>query len=283
MRTAWKVLAVVGALALLLVAGAYVALSTLDLNAFIGPVKDRVKALTGRELTIRGDARLALSMQPRLVLTDVALGNAPWATAKEMVTAERLELELALLPLLSRRFELTEVALVGPVVALETDAKGQRNWDLGKRSGAAAGADDAGTPAALRRRQPRDHARQAHVPRRRDRRRDARRDRSLLAPRAQRDRRRSPRNSAAAIDDVPVAVEGTLGPAGGAAAAALAVRGGPQGRNRGPEDRDRDPRSSAAGTRYQLDDLKISLGANALTGSFAVRTRSARARSSSST
>ena len=150
MRTAWKILAVVGALALLLVAGAYVALSTLDLNAFIGPVKDRVKAVTGRELTIRGDARLALSMQPRLVLNDVALGNAPWATAKEMVTAERLELELALLPLLSRRFELTEVALVGPVVALETDAKGQRNWDLGRRR--------APRPAPATRARPRDSA-----------------------------------------------------------------------------------------------------------------------------
>ena len=274
MRTAWKALAVVGALALLLVAGAYVALSTLDLNAFIGPVKDRVKALTGRELTIRGDARLALSLHPRLVLTDVALGNAPWATPKEMVTAERLELELALIPLLSRRFELTEVALVGPVVALETDAKGQRNWDLGKRSGAAADAGDAGTSAGIAvanlaitrgRLTFRDGATGGTTPVAIDR--FTLRARSATSPISA--------EFSGRIDDVPVAVEGTLGPLDALLQQrwpyAVDLKGEIAGQKTAIA-----TRVSAAGTRYQFEDLKVSVGANALTGKFAVSTGGAR-------
>ena len=276
MRTAWRILAVAGALVLLLLAGAYVALSTLDVNALIGPVKDRVKAATGRELAVRGGARLALSMQPRLVLTDVALGNAPWGTAKDMVTAERLELQLALLPLLSRRFELTEVALVGPVVALETDGKGQRNWDMGKAAGAAAGTGDGGAPTAfgvgnllitkgtltLR-----DGATGGVTPVAIDR--FSVRARDAASPIAAEFRGR--------IDDVPVTVEGTLGPL-----ATLLQKRWPYAVNLQGEIAGQKAAVAtsiaAAGTRYQLDDLKISLGANALTGAFAVDTGGARPR-----
>ena len=263
-------MAVAGALALLLLAGAYVALSTLDLNAFVGPVKDRVKAVTGRELTIRGDVRLALSMRPRVVLNDVALGNAPWGVAKDLVTAERLELELALLPLLSRRFELTEVTLVGPVVALETDAKGQRNWDLGKRPGASAGADGAGTPAALGvasleivrgKLTYRDGATGGVTPIAVDR--FSLRARSATAPIAV--------EFSGRIDDVPVAVEGTLGPLEALLQQrwpyAVELKGQVAGQKTAIA-----TRITAAGARYQLDDLKVSLGANALTGTFAVLT-----------
>ena len=274
MRTAWRILAVVGALALVLVAGAYVALSTLDLNAFIGPVKDRVKAATGRELTMRGDARLALSMQPRIVLNDVALANAPWATAKEIVTAERLELELALLPLLSRRFELTEVTLVGPVVALETDAKGQRNWNLGKGTGAAAATGDAGAPAgfgianlAITRGKLtyRDGATGSVTPVAIDR--LALHARSATAPIAA--------EFSGRVDDVPVSVQGTLGPVEALLQQrwpyAVDLKGEIAGRKTALA-----TRITASGALYRLDDLKVSFGANVLTGAFAVRTGGAR-------
>jgi len=270
MRTAWKILAVAGALAFLLLAGTFVALSTLDLDAFIGPVKDRVKAATGRELSIRGGVRLALSMQPRVVLTDVALGNAPWATAKELVTAERLELELALLPLLSHRFELTEVTLVGPVVALETDAKGQRNWDLAKGSAATAKGGDAGAPAAFGvanfaitrgRLTYRDGATGGVTPVAIDR--FSLRARSATAP--------IDAEFSGRVDDVPVSVEGTLGPLEALLQQrwpyAVDLKGEIAGQKTAIT-----TRISAAATRYQFDDLKISLGANALTGALAVRT-----------
>ncbi len=60
-----------------------------------------------------------------------------------MLTAQRLDLEVALLPLLSRRVELVELGMVGPVITLESDATGQKNWEF-----RAAGATPASTPGA---------------------------------------------------------------------------------------------------------------------------------------
>src|SRR3954466_3320176 len=108
MRTFGKVLAGIVVVIVLLAGGAWIVASNIDPNTLIGPVQARVKAVTGRDLTVRGTARLSLSMHPRVVLTDVALSNAPWASSKDMLTAERLELAVALLPLLSRRYELED-------------------------------------------------------------------------------------------------------------------------------------------------------------------------------
>jgi uncharacterized protein involved in outer membrane biogenesis len=118
-------LAVVAAVA---VVGVVVAIKTIDPNTLIAPVKAQVKAATGRDLEVRGGASIALSLHPRIVLNDVVLSNAPWGVARELAHIERLELATALLPLFSRRFELTRVVLVKPVVALEADGKGQKNW-----------------------------------------------------------------------------------------------------------------------------------------------------------
>ena len=128
MSTPAKVLAGIGILLAVLIVGIVIAISTIDVNTLVGPVKDRVKAATGRELTIGGDSRLTLSLQPKLLLKDVALSNAPWGSAPKLLTAQRLEVEFALLPLLSRRFELIEVALVGPIISLEIDNAGRKNW-----------------------------------------------------------------------------------------------------------------------------------------------------------
>lgn len=111
-----------------LVAGIVVAISMIDVDTLVGPVKDRLRAMTGRELTVGGGSSLALSLQPKLVLKDVALSNAPWGSAPTLLTAQRLQVEFALLPLLSRRFDLIQVELVGPVISLEADAKGRKNW-----------------------------------------------------------------------------------------------------------------------------------------------------------
>ena len=118
-----KVLAGIAILAIvLLVAGAIVA-TTLGRETLVPPVAARVKALTGRELTVAGPARVALALPPRVVLSDIALGNAPWGTAPKLIEARELDLTVELLPLLSGRFELSRIGLVAPRIALETDGR----------------------------------------------------------------------------------------------------------------------------------------------------------------
>ncbi len=91
----------------------------------------RIKAVTGREVTVGGGVGLRIGLTPRIVADDVRLANAPWAKAPYFVTAKHLEMQVALLPLLRRRFELVRLNVVEPVIALETAADGRNNWDLG--------------------------------------------------------------------------------------------------------------------------------------------------------
>jgi uncharacterized protein involved in outer membrane biogenesis len=269
-----KIVAGVAIALVVVLIGVVVAIYTVDVNTLIAPVKDRVKAATGRDLTVRGGGSLSLSLNPKLVLSDVTLGNAPWAATPEMVTAERLELQVALLPLLSRRFELVELTLVRPVIALETDAKGQKNWEFAGTRPQAAGAP--ATPAgpgaaavvgagnvvitdgALTYRDGKSgdvtrvtierffvRARSANVP--------------VAA------------EFRGKVDDVAVALEGTLGPIASLLEKRwpypVSLKGEIQGRPT-----DVSAKVKAQDDVYTLDELDLKFGANAVTGDFAVVT-----------
>src|SRR5258706_3360075 len=130
-RVALIILGIAAGLTALVLLAVAIAVATFDPRTLVAPVQARVKAATGRELTINGPIDLKLSLEPRIVVSDVSLGNAPWGKTPDMVHARRVEARVALLPLMSRRFEVVELALVEPVIALETDAQGRGNWDLG--------------------------------------------------------------------------------------------------------------------------------------------------------
>ncbi len=81
-------------------------------------------------------------------MENVALANPPGFSRANMITVARVELSLALLPLLQHRLEVDHVTLVQPDVLLETDASGRRNWLFSREkppqaSGAAPTAPDA--------------------------------------------------------------------------------------------------------------------------------------------
>ncbi|MCC6192966.1 MAG: AsmA family protein, partial [Burkholderiales bacterium] len=149
MRTLAKVAIGIGAALILVIAAVVVAVLTVDPNTLIAPVQAQVKAATGRDLAVRGGARVALSLRPRVMLTDVALSNPPWAAAKDLVKVQRLELAFLLLPLLSRRFEVEEIALIGPEVNLETAASGEKSWEFRPAASAATSGPGEGAATAV--------------------------------------------------------------------------------------------------------------------------------------
>lgn len=147
-RTALRILAVAGALVVLVLVGVAIAIATVDPARFVAPLAARVKEATGRDLTVQGPVSIAFSLSPKIVLERVSLANAPWAKAPAMFTAARVEAEIALLPLLSRRFEVVEFALVDPVVDLETDANGRGNWEFAPPKSATATASPSPTASS---------------------------------------------------------------------------------------------------------------------------------------
>ena len=130
MRLFWRILAAFAGLLLLLVVAVAIAIRTVDVNDFAGPIAQRVKEATGRDLVIKGPIDFKLSLEPTLTIDDVTLGNASWAKAPQMLSARRVEAQVALLPLLQRRFEVIHLTIVEPTIALETDAHGKGNWEV---------------------------------------------------------------------------------------------------------------------------------------------------------
>ncbi len=139
-RAVLTILGVAAAITALILVVAAIAVATVDPRALVAPVLARIKAVTGRELTIAGPVELKLSLAPKIVVGGVRFANAKWASTPDMLQAKRIEARIALLPLLHRRFDVVELALVDPVIALETDANGRGNWEFGAARQAPAGA-----------------------------------------------------------------------------------------------------------------------------------------------
>ncbi|MCB4824378.1 AsmA family protein [Roseicella aerolata] len=133
-RWPWVAAAVI---AVPVVAGA-VFLASFDLNDQKPRIEALVKERTGRDLTLAGPIGIKLSLVPTITAEDVALSNMPTGSRPQMATIRRAELELALLPLLSRQVEVRRLRLVAPDILLETDAEGRPNWVLARPAAAPA-------------------------------------------------------------------------------------------------------------------------------------------------
>ena len=113
----------------------------------VDPVKlttlliNSVKSSTGRDLKIAGP--VSLSFFPRISVSAerLSLSNAAWADTSEMLTLNRIELNIKMLPLLRGRVESANVKLSGLELFLQKNASGNRNWDM-----TVASANDTGLP-----------------------------------------------------------------------------------------------------------------------------------------
>ena len=142
----WKWVAWVGvALIVALAAAAYVALNRYDYNKLKPRIAHMVAEATGRELTLGGEVGLHFGFSSSLVIEDVALANATWASDPHMITARRIEIGIRLLPLLFGDIALKRLTLDGVDVVLEMNKAGQRSWEFTPPAGSAGGTG-AGAP-----------------------------------------------------------------------------------------------------------------------------------------
>ncbi len=117
---------------LLALLGVGIALFTLDLNQFVGPVLARIKAATGREVTVGGSVESAdrIRAEGRRPTT---CGSPTRRGARRLISSRRRSSSCRwrCCRCLRRQFELVRLQLVEPVIALETDNDGRGNWELG--------------------------------------------------------------------------------------------------------------------------------------------------------
>jgi uncharacterized protein involved in outer membrane biogenesis len=85
----------------------------------------------GRAVT-HGEVSVRLGLYPRIVLTEATIANIDGGSAPGFARIGRLEVTLALLPLLAQRVEIHSLLLADADILLERNAEGHANWNFGR-------------------------------------------------------------------------------------------------------------------------------------------------------
>lgn len=132
-RTGWsiwaKIAAGLGVFAGLLVIGLGALLYLVSPTELVrNELIRQVKANTGRDLQIKGSSRLKFYPSIGVSLGKVALSGPPGMTAGPTLTANRIDVSVALMPLLSREVRVEHIGFVRPVIDLHVDKEGRQSW-----------------------------------------------------------------------------------------------------------------------------------------------------------
>jgi uncharacterized protein involved in outer membrane biogenesis len=130
-----KLLIGVGVLLVVLVAAVLIGPSFIDWNQYRDRIAAEARNATGRDLAIDGDISVAILPSPTVSVQKLRFANAEGGSAPDMATLEALEVSVALLPLIQGDIQITEIALVKPVILLETLADGRGNWEFAAPAG----------------------------------------------------------------------------------------------------------------------------------------------------
>jgi uncharacterized protein involved in outer membrane biogenesis len=107
-----------------------VVVSTYDYNKFKPMITGIAKKYTGRKLTIAGDIKVKISLSPTLELNQVSFQNAPWSADPEMIRANHIEVQLALIPLIKGNINVKRLTLLNPDFMMEINKSGKTNLEF---------------------------------------------------------------------------------------------------------------------------------------------------------
>lgn len=111
-----------------LFAGLLVAPSFFDWNQYKPQASQMIKDKTGIDVALNGDLKIAIFPTPYAYVNDVVVKSPKAEQYENIATLQRLDLHLAVGPLLSGKVEMTSLELVKPAIFIETFADGSQNW-----------------------------------------------------------------------------------------------------------------------------------------------------------
>ncbi len=127
----WKKIVITAALVfIVLIAALYAFVEFYDFNKFKPLIAKAVKDATGRELNIKGNIEIDFGIRPTIVVEDVSFQNAAWSTRHDLGRVKRLEVQMAVWPLISGKFDFVHLVLVEPDVIVEFDSMGTSNFSF---------------------------------------------------------------------------------------------------------------------------------------------------------
>ncbi|WP_198371881.1 AsmA family protein, partial [Roseomonas rosulenta] len=122
----WAVAGLAG-LALLAGGGVYALMAAVDAGSLTPRIAAAIEGATGRAASL-GAVSLRPGLVPRIAVEGAALANLPGGTQPEMARIRRLEVKVALLPLLRGAVDIRAIAIEGAEILLERTADGAPNW-----------------------------------------------------------------------------------------------------------------------------------------------------------
>ena len=123
------ILFVFAALLLLIVLAVFTAYFFIDPNSYKPEISVLVKEKTGRDLVLTGDLKLSVFPWLGISTGPMSLSNKIGFQDQMFATLEDGDIKLNLLPLLSKRIDVSRVDIKGLVLNLEKNAQGEINWD----------------------------------------------------------------------------------------------------------------------------------------------------------
>jgi uncharacterized protein involved in outer membrane biogenesis len=128
MSMRWKKILIIALLVIVaLIVAAYLALVLYDFNKLKPTIAREVRRATGRELRLDGDINVRLGRTLEVSVDDVGFQNAPWGKESEVISVQRFEAQVALLPLIRGVIEIKRLILRKPDIAIEIDDSGRSN------------------------------------------------------------------------------------------------------------------------------------------------------------
>jgi AsmA protein len=121
---------IIGSVPVLAIAAIALVPLLVPLDSFRAPLEKAVSRGLGRGVHIAGSLHLTLFPVIGLSAGDVSIENVPGGEAKEFAHVGTLAVGAKLVPLLSRKIDITRLALDNPSIHLEVDSNGNSNWNF---------------------------------------------------------------------------------------------------------------------------------------------------------
>lgn len=125
-----KIFWAIGGFFALLVAAVLIVPNVIDWNSYKPEISEQVRKVTGRELVIAGDIDLKILPAPALVAEKVSISSIDGAQSPDLASLRRVEVRIALAPLLGGNISVETVRLVEPQIFLEILADGRATWEF---------------------------------------------------------------------------------------------------------------------------------------------------------
>ena len=123
------ILSIIAVMVFLIVIAIFTLPFFIDPNSFKPDIVAAVKDKTGRDLTLTGDLKLSLFPSLSISTGKIVFGNPAGFQEHPFATLEESDIKVKLLPLLSKKIEVSRIVLKGLTLNLAKNPQGVSNWD----------------------------------------------------------------------------------------------------------------------------------------------------------